>query len=445
MTNVAPSVGLKKSVKLVDLVTLGAGTAIGASIFSILGPSSLIAGSGILVTALLAAVPMSIFGLVYAFMSSAYPRSGASYEWQRTFIHPMAGFVVVWLRIMGTALILSVMGNVLINYLSAMVPLPIPGRLVIFGFFTAVFLLNYVGVAVAARAQTIVMMLLLITFVIFVGASVPAIDLSKVGNPLARGWLPIITALPLMIHLFMGIETCTEIGEEVENAERMIPLGLLIALCLCAVVYLLIAFAALGVIGPAALAASKAPLLSAAQASIGRWALPLIGVAAVLALTKSMNAIFLVYSRFLFAMGRSGVFSPVFARIHPRFGTPYVATIAAYCGASICLLLPNDLIFLFLATTIPNMLKYFSTCLSSILLVRRHPEIHARAQLRLSRGFVQIVALLGMAAALTIGIVGLGVDWKPYALIGTWLVIGLIYWSLMFRREARAIAHGTIK
>ncbi len=153
MTPSSSTVGLKKSVKLIDLVTLGAGTAIGASIFSILGPSSVVAGSGILVTTLLAAIPMSIFGLIYAFMSSAYPRSGASYEWQRTFVHPMLGFVVVWLRIMGTALILNVMGNVLINYLSAMVSLPVPGRLVVFGFFTAVFVLNYVGVAVAARAR----------------------------------------------------------------------------------------------------------------------------------------------------------------------------------------------------------------------------------------------------------------------------------------------------
>ncbi len=171
---------------------------------------------------------------------------------------------------------------------------------------------------------------------------------------------------------------------------------------------------------------------------IGRC--PLIGVAAVLALTKSMNAIFLVYSRFLFAMGRSGVFSPIFARIHPRFGTPYVATIFAYCGASICLLLPNDLIFLFLATTIPNMLKYFSTCLASIQLVRNHPDIHARAQLRFSSGFVQVVALLGMLAALAIAIVGLGVDWKPYALIGAWLVAGLIYWAVRSRRAAVAAA-----
>jgi len=430
------SVGLKKSVKLIDLVTLGAGTAIGASIFSILGPSSEVAGSGILITTLLAALPMSVFGLIYAFMSSAYPRSGASYEWQRTFVHPMLAFVVVWLRIMGTALILNVMGNVLINYLSAMVPLPVPGRLVVFGFFTAVFVLNYVGVAVAARAQTVVMVLLLIIFAVFVAVSAPDIKLSHIGEPFLLGVLPIIAALPLMIHLFMGIETCTEVGEEVEDAERNIPLGLLIALVLCAVVYLLIAFTALGVIGPKALAASKAPLLSAAQASIGKWALPLIGVAAVLALTKSMNAIFLVYSRFLFAMGRSGVFSPVFARIHPRFGTPYVATFVAYCGASLCLLLPNDLLFLFLATTIPNMLKYFSTCLASIQVVRKHPDIHARARLRFSSEFVQSVAVVGMLAALIIAIVGLGVDWKPYALIGAWLVVGLFYWAIRFSRDA---------
>ena len=170
----ASTSALRRSVRLIDLVMIGAGTAIGASIFSVLGPSARVAGSGILVAVLIAAVPMTIFGLIYAFMSSAWPRSGASYEWQRTFVHPMAGFIVVWLRIMGNALLMSVMGSVLVNYLSASFTLPIPGKAIVFIFFTIVFLLNYVGVAVAARAQTIVMLLLLSAFSIFVASSAPA-------------------------------------------------------------------------------------------------------------------------------------------------------------------------------------------------------------------------------------------------------------------------------
>jgi APA family basic amino acid/polyamine antiporter len=413
---------------------IGAGTAIGASIFSVLGPSAKVAGSGILVAVLIAAVPMTIFGLIYAFMSSAWPRSGASYEWQRTFVHPTVGFIVVWLRIMGNALIMSVMGSVLVNYLTASFALPIPGKAIIFVFFTIVFLINYVGVAVAARAQTIVMLLLLTAFAVFIASSVPVFDPARIGSPLGAGWTAIIAALPLMIHLFLGIESCTEIGEEVEDAERNVPLGLALALALSALVYVAIAVTSLGLIGPRALAASRAPMLTAAQACLGHWAFPLIGTAAILALSKSMNAIFLVYSRFIFALGRSGVFPPLFARIHPRFGTPQVAIITAYVGSTLCLLLPNDLIFLFLATAIPNMMKYFCTCLASFRLVRHFPSIHAMARLRFSRPAVECISILGMTCAAVIAAVGFGIDWKPYVLLGIWLVCGLLYWVVRCRR-----------
>jgi APA family basic amino acid/polyamine antiporter len=155
------------------------------------------------------------------------------------------------------------------------------------------------------------------------------------------GWTPILAALPLMIQLFLGIETATEVGEEVQDPKRTVPLGLALALLLTVVVYVVIAFTALSLVGPKVLATSKAPLLAAAEVSLGPWAKPLIIGAAVLALTKSMNAIFLVFTRFLFAMGRSGVLPARLGKIHPRFGTPHWATVVAFLLASACLVCPR--------------------------------------------------------------------------------------------------------
>jgi APA family basic amino acid/polyamine antiporter len=81
---------LKKRVGLVGVIMLGAGTAIGVSIFSVLSPAAKVAGSGLLVTVVLAAFPMVLFAVIYSFLSSALPKSGASYEWPRRFLHPSA-------------------------------------------------------------------------------------------------------------------------------------------------------------------------------------------------------------------------------------------------------------------------------------------------------------------------------------------------------------------
>jgi APA family basic amino acid/polyamine antiporter len=210
------------------------------------------------------------------------------------------------------------------------------------------------------------------------------------------------------------------------------------ALALTVVVYLSVAFAALSLIGPTALAASKAPLLDAAKAALGGWATPVIVAAAALALTKSMNATFLVYSRFLFAMGRAGSLPAPLGKIHPRFGTPYVATTVAFAASCAGLLLPTSLLFLLLAVSVPTMLKYMGTCIAAYNAADKHPDVVAQARLKFSPGLVKLLAALGVVAAIVIAALGVTTDIRPYGLIGGWLVAGMAYYLWRRRRLAQA-------
>jgi basic amino acid/polyamine antiporter, APA family len=422
---------LRQGVRLLDLVMLGAGTAIGAAIFTVLGPAAKVGGTGILITTILAVVPMALFALVYAWLASTAPLTAASYEWQRRFTHPAFAFAVVWMRVLANAVVMIVYGLTLTNYLSMVVDLP--AKPTMLAIFAVLAVLNYLGVAVAARLQTVLMLGLLVVLALFVGAAGPQLKPQLFAQALAGGWLPIVAALPLMIQLFLGIETATEVGEEVADAKRVVPLGVAGALALTLVVYLAVAFAALSLVGAAGLAASKAPLLDAARAAVGRWATPVIVTAAALALTKSMNATFLVFSRFLFAMGRAGSLPAMLGRIHPRFGTPHVATVVAFAAACTALLLPSSLLFLLLAVSVPTMLKYFGTCLAAYSAAANHPEVRAAARLRFSPGAVKTLAVLGAIAALVIAALGLATDWRPYALMAGWLAAGLAYYAVRSR------------
>jgi APA family basic amino acid/polyamine antiporter len=425
---------LRHGVRLIDLVMLGAGTAIGASIFSVLGPAAQVGHEGILVACVLAALPMVLFGLVYAYMASAVPKTAASFEWQRQFTHPIIAFGIVWLRILSNAVVMIVLGTVLVSYLGKVIA--VPAKPVMFGLFLAVFVLNFLGVAIAARAQTVMMLLLLGVFAVFVVAGAPQLKPQLIGQSLNVGWAPIVAALPLMIQLFLGIETTTEVGEEVADPKRVVPLGLALALVLTVVVYLAIAFTALSLVGADALAASDAPLLTAAEKALGGWATPVIVTAAVLALLKSMNAVFLVFARFLYAMGKAGVLPASLGRIHPKFGTPHVATIVAFAACCLGLFLPSGLLFLLLAVNIPTMMKYAGSCLAAYVVADKHPEVHAQARLRFSTGLVKGLSALGIVAALVIASLGFSTDWKPYALLAGWLGLGLAYYAFVSRRTA---------
>lgn len=428
---------LKKGVGLVGVVTFGAGTAIGVSIFSVLAPAAKIAGSGLLVTVVIAAIPMVLFAILYSFLSSALPKSGASYEWPRRFIHPSVGFLVSWLRIFSNVGAIVVLAMVLVNYVSAVFPLPLKPTMA--GIITLVFLLNYLGVSVAARVQTLLMLALLVAFGAFVWFGAPKVHLETIGPLLAHGWTPVLTAVPLMISLFLGIEAAAEIGEEVNDARRTIPRGIALAIILTAIVYIAISATALGLIGPERLAASKAPLLEAAKGAMGAWAAPVILGAAIVSILKTLNATALVFSRAIFAMGRAGALPPALGRVNARFGTPHGALLVCYVAAMLGLFMPPSLTFLLLAVNIPTILKYMSSSLSAVRIAQAHPDIYSQATIQPGRGTVIALGIAGIVIGFLILIAGLGADWRPYALIGGWALIGLIYWLVDARRRERHI------
>lgn len=429
---------LKKRVGLVGVVMFGAGTAIGVSIFSVLAPAAKAAGSGLLLAVAIAAVPMILFATLYSFLSSALPKSGASYEWPRQFIHPSVGFLISWLRILGNVGAIVVLAFVLVSYLGAAIALPLKPTMA--AIITVIFFLNYLGVSVAARVQTVLMVALLVALGVFVWFGAPQASFATIGALTARGWFAIATAVPLMISLFLGIESSAEIGEEVRDAERTIPRGIALAVLLTAIVYIAISATALGLVGPTRLAASPAPLLEAAKGPMGRLAEPLILTAAVVSILKTLNATALVFSRAIFAMGRSGALPPALGRISARFGTPHVALLVCYIAAMLGLFMPQSLTFLLLAVNIPTMLKYMSSSLSAVNIARFHPEIYAHAVFRPARDTVIALGWTGIFMGLAILVAGLGADWRPYALIGAWAVIGILYWLIdARRREATAI------
>jgi len=426
---------LKKGIRLIDLVMLGAGTAIGSSVFVVMSPAAKIGGSGMLVSLLISALPMLIFGLVYAYMASAAPQTAASFEWQREYTSPVVAFSVVWMRALSSGVAMILLAQTLVQYLLMIVVVPVKPMMAL--LFSVIFALNYFGVAIAARAQTVLMLCLLAAFGIFVAASAPSVRLEVFVAAISGGWRPILQALPLMISLFLGIEATTEVGGEVKDPTRNVPLGLILAMVLTTIVYLAICVASLSLIGPKGLADSEAPLVSAAEVVLGRWARPLIVASAFVALLKSMNAVFLVYARFLYAMGKAGQLPVALGKVHRRWGTPHVATVLAFLLACSGLLLPSSLIFLVLAVSVPTMAKYVGTCLAAYSVVTHYPGVHARARIHFSRTTVKLLSVAGIVAALVIASLGAGSDVRPYILLGSWLIAGLIYYSWTRRRGRR--------
>jgi APA family basic amino acid/polyamine antiporter len=199
-----------------------------------------------------------------------------------------------------------------------------------------------------------------------------------------------------------------------------------------------VAAAAIAVLGAGPLGESKAPLLDMALATLGPYGKPLILVSATVAIGTSLNAISLIFSRSLFAMGRSGILPAALARIHPSWGTPHVATTTVFALCALGLLMPLNLVFLFLAVNIPTLMKYGATCFAATRVVNRHPDIYQAAPFKPGRRAIKTWAWAGVACAVVVIALGLEADWRPYALLAGWAGLGLLYYAVRSRKPASA-------
>lgn len=415
---------LRRDIDLWGVVALGLGTAVGVSIFSVISPAAGLAGPGMLLSVLVAALPMYLIAVSYAYLGSAVPVSGASFAWPARFMHPAVGFFIAWARIVGNMGAMVVLALVLVRYGSMLVPLqPRPTMLAVLALALAA---NWFGINIAARVQKWLLGAVLAVFALFVfwgGASVQPANLEPL---LPQGVHGAVVAAPLLMGLFFGIEAATEAGAEVRDSHRNIPLGIALSIGSATILYLAIAFVSLGLIGADAVAASQAPILDAARGFMGPAAAPVMAVAAIMSIGKSLNAIFAMFSRSLFAMGEAGVLPAALGRVHPRWRTPHIALLAVFGIGCVGLLLPMELTFLFLAVNIPNLLKYASICHSAAIVAKDHPAIDAKAAFRPRS--MRLIAHAGTLCALALLSVGIDADWRPYALLAGWLVVGVIYW-----------------
>ena len=421
-------VTLKRSIGLLSIVMLGSGTAIGVSIFSVLAPAAKIAGPGLLIAIFIAAIPMLFFALLYAYIASTAPCSGASYEWPRRFISPFAGFFISWLRILTNIGAITVLATVLLNYINSVISIPVKPTMAL--IFTVIFAINYIGISVAAKLQTLLMIFLIIILSIFVFVGVPHVNLSHLTPLVKDNWINILVAVPLMITLFLGIEASVEVGDEIKNPKKTIPLGITFSVVLTAIVYFLISFVALGLGGAELLAGSDAPLFEVAKISLGEWAIPIIIGSVIISILTTLNSIAMIFSRALFAMGKTGVLHSDLAKIHPKYNTPYKAILLAYALAMMGLLLPSNITFLLLAVNIPTMLKYLTCSVCALNIVNKFPDVKKEAALNISENVIRWVAYIAVVLAIAIIILGVSADWRSYALVSFWAVLGGIYWKV---------------
>ncbi len=321
-----------------DAVMIGLGAMVGAGVFTAFAPAARAAGSG---AGLLAALGLAAFVAYCNATSSArlaarYPTSGGSYVYGRERLGELWGYLAGWAFVVGKTASCAAMALTVGEY-----AWPAHRHAVAVAAVIALTAANLAGVHRSALLTRLIVAVVLAVLAAVVvaclasGAADPG-RLGTGGNGAAVSSGGVLRAGGLLFFAFAGYARIATLGEEVRDPARTIPRAVATALAITLVVYLLVAVAALAVLGPQRLASAGAPLADAVHAAGAGGLAGVVRVGAVLAAAGSLLALILGVSRTTLAMARDGHLPATLAAVAPRVGVPHHAELAV--GAVVAVL-----------------------------------------------------------------------------------------------------------
>ncbi|MCE7004737.1 APC family permease [Kibdelosporangium philippinense] len=309
---------LRRQLGVLDAVTIGLGSMIGAGIFAALAPAARAAGSGLLIGLAVAAVVAYCNATSSARLAARYPASGGTYVYGRERLGEFWGYLAGWSFVVGKTASCAAMALTVGLYVW-----PSHAHAVAVAAVVVLTAVNYGGIQKSAWMTRGIIAVVLAVLAVFVVTAFEHVSGGHFALDSDVTPFGVLQAAGLLFFAFAGYARIATLGEEVRDPARTIPRAIPIALGITLVVYALVAVATLGVLGPQQLAQATAPLSQAAPS----WLEPVIRVGAACAALGSLLALILGVSRTTLAMARDRRLPFALSAVHPRFGVPHRAEV----------------------------------------------------------------------------------------------------------------------
>jgi APA family basic amino acid/polyamine antiporter len=450
---------LRRVLGPLDLVAVGIGVIVGGGIFVVTGNAAAqFAGPAIVLSFLLAGVGCALTGMCYAELAAMIPAAGSAYAFTYTALGEAAAWIIGWNLLLEYVFAASYVSVGWSGYLMSLltqwgVPVPVsltsaplaigPHGLTTTGsvingpaflFAIAIALVALRGVRLSSIVNGIIVALkvgALVLVVAFGSAHVHPHNWTPFIPPnegFGRyGWSGVLRAAAVVFVSYLGFDAIATLAQDTRNPQRNLPIGILGSLGAVSLLYIAVSLVLTGLVSYQQL--DSASPLSVALRGGGpalAWLLPVVDLAAVIGLGSVVLVVMLAQPRVLMAMGRDGLVPPAFARVHPRFHTPYWGTLI--CGVSVAALAGLfPLSILVQLVSVGTLLVFIAVAVSVIVLRRTDPERPRPFR----TPFVPAVPILG---ALLCAYMLTGIPLRTWAVYGIWLIAGISIYLAYGRR-----------
>ena len=479
--------GFNRTLSATNLTTLGIGAIIGAGIFVLTGQAAAqYAGPAIVISFIISGLACAFAGLCYAEFASLIPISGSAYTYAYATLGEFLAWIIGWdliLEYLFAASTVSVgWSGYVVSFLkdfglhippqltaatnSILVNIPNVGWKALTGELTtelatkgivvgalphvtalvnvpAVFiialmtLLLVLGIRGSARFNNVMVAVKLTVIVMFIALGFAFVSAhnwapfvpKNTGEFGHFGWSGIFRGAGVVFFAYIGFDAVSTAAQETKNPARGMPIGILGSLSICTILYILVAIVLTGLVSYTALNVPD-PIAVGVNAMGARmfWLRPIIKIAAIAGLSSVILVMLMGQPRIFFAMANDGLLPPVFARVHPKFKTPYLGQIltgilACFLSGMLPISTLGELV------SIGTLLAFVIVCASVLVLRKTKPDI-ARP---FKTPFMPIVPILGVAFCLSQMVALPGNTWMRLLV---WMLIGfVIYFSYGIHRS----------
>jgi APA family basic amino acid/polyamine antiporter len=351
---------LKRSLGLFPLTMIGVGATIGTGIFFTMVEAVPKAGPSVILSFLIAAATAGLTALCYAELAAHIPASGSSYSFAYATVGEFAAFVMAACLLLEYGLAASAtaigwsdyLNNFLQNAFHWQIPLKLRSPLIVSGEhgvelhvgqfnLPPVLLVILCGVMLArgtkesVTTNAVMVLIKLAILVFFVVVAFSGFD-SKNFFPFFNtdnskgygGMVGVTAAAGTVFFSFIGLDTVACAGEEVRNPRRNVPVGIMAALGIVTVFYMLVAVAAIGAQPAANFQGQEAGLAVILQTVTGQaWPAIVLSVGAVISVFSVTLVTIYGQTRILYAISCDGLMPKIFRHVNPRTLTPVRNTV----------------------------------------------------------------------------------------------------------------------